>query len=341
MYLSSVLFHRILINGKNGGEAMAYNVLLFADPGVDDSFAIMYALLNPQINLVGIVSGYGNTPKEQSVKVTSYLINLSGKKDIPIIAGAAGPLSGEPVDYYPEIHGKEGLGPIKPPDTLKSVDIYDINKILEIITEYQGNLVIVNVGRLTELSLMYILYGNNALKDVLALYIMGGAFLVPGNISAEAEANFYSDPIASNTVMEKGHNIFLYPLNVTNKAIITPEMIDILSEHSQTPFKPLLKPAFDYYYKAYQKNVPGIKGAPLHDVIPLMALTEPGLVKYLRRRVIVEEFGKAKGKSIADFRPKPEEEPEKTLDYIGMEIDIQKFTDNFMKIFLQADFSKK
>jgi purine nucleosidase len=320
---------------------MAYNVLLFSDPGIDDSFAIMYALLNPQINLVGIVSGYGNTPKEQSVKVTSYLITLSGRQNIPIIAGAAGPLSGEPIVYYPEIHGKEGLGPIKPPDTLQSVDIYDINKILEIITEYQGNLVIVNIGRLTELSLMYILYGNNALKDVNAIYIMGGAFLVPGNISAEAEANFYSDPIASNTVMEKGHNIFLYPLNVTNKAIITPEMIDILSEHSNTPFKPLLKPAFDYYYKAYQKNVPGIKGAPFHDVIPLMALTEPSLIKYVRRRVTVEEFGQAKGKSIADFRPKPDEEPEETLDYIGMEIDIQKFTDNFMRIFLQADFSKE
>ncbi|MDF2856415.1 MAG: nucleoside hydrolase [Neobacillus sp.] len=320
---------------------MAYNVLLFADPGIDDSFAIMYALLNPQINLVGIVSGYGNTPKEQSVENTAYLINLSGQNNIPIIAGAAGPLSGEPIVYYPEIHGEEGLGPIKPPDTLKSVEIYDINKILEIISQFRGNLIIVNVGRLTELALMFILYGNNALKDVTALYVMGGAFLVPGNISAEAEANFYSDSIASNTVMEKGHNIFLYPLNVTNKAIITPDMIDILSEHSQTPFKPLLKPTFDYYFKAYQKNIPGIKGAPLHDVIPLMALTEPGLIKYIRRRVLVDEFGKSKGKSIADFRPKPAEEPEETLDYIGMEIDIQQFTDNFMKIFLQADFSKE
>jgi purine nucleosidase len=325
----------------HGGEGMAYNVLLFADPGVDDSFAIMYALLNPDINIVGIVSGYGNTPKEQSVENTAYLLTLAGREDIPIIAGAAGPLSGEPVQYYPEIHGPEGLGPIKPPDTFKFTQVNDFNKILEIINEYKGNLIIVNVGRLTELALMFILYGDGALKDVTAFYIMGGAFLVPGNITAEAEANFYSDPIAARIVMEKAHNVYLYPLNITNKAIITPEVIDILNENSPTPFRPLLKPAFEYYFEAYQKNIPGIKGAPLHDVVPLMALINPEIVKYIPRRVRVEEFGNAKGKSIADFRPKPDKEPTATLDYIGMEADIQKFIINFMDTFLMGDFGKK
>jgi purine nucleosidase len=320
---------------------MAYNVLMITDPGIDDSFAIMYALLNPKINLVGVVSGYGNTPKEQSVKNTAYLLTLAGRVDIPIIAGSAGPLSGEPIQYYPEIHGKEGLGPIKPPDTIKNVKVYDFNKVLEIVTQYKGSLVIVSVGRLTEIALMFILYGNNALKDVKAFYIMGGAFLVPGNISAEAEANFYVDPIAANTVMEKAHNIHLFPLNITNKAIITPDIINYLSKNSPTPFKPLLKPAFDYYFKAYQKNVPGIKGAPLHDVVPLMALIDPDFVKYIPRRVRVEEYGNAKGKSIADFRPKPDKEPADALDYIGMEADMQKFTVNFMEIFLQGNFNKE
>src|SRR4051812_43435334 len=131
---------------------MAYNVLMITDPGIDDSFAIMYALLNPKINLVGVVSGYGNTPKEQSVKNTAYLLTLAGRVDIPIIAGSAGPLSGEPIQYYPEIHGKEGLGPIKPPDTIKNVKVYDFNKVLEIVTQYKGSLVIVSVGRLTEIA---------------------------------------------------------------------------------------------------------------------------------------------------------------------------------------------
>ncbi|MED3561155.1 nucleoside hydrolase [Bacillus xiapuensis] len=311
------------------------NVLMFTDPGIDDSFAIMYALLNPKINLVGIVSGYGNTPKEISVRNTVYLLNLGGREDIPIVAGAAGPISGEPVRFYPEIHGKEGLGPLKPPDDIKNVKVYDFNKILEIITQYRGNIVIVSIGRLTELALMFILYGNDALKDVSAFYIMGGAFLVPGNITAEAEANFYVDAIAANSVMEKAHKVYLFPLNITNRAIITPEVINFLSENSPTPFRPLIKPAFDYYFHAYQKNVPGIKGAPLHDVVPLMSLIDPDLVKFISRRVRVEEFGTAKGKSIADFRPKPDPEPIDSMEHIGMEADYQKFVVQFMEVFLR------
>ncbi|MDQ6599299.1 nucleoside hydrolase [Bacillus salipaludis] len=313
------------------------HVLMITDPGIDDSFAIMYALLNPEINLVGIVSGYGNTPKDISIRNTAYLLNLAGREDIPIVAGSAGPLSGEPVQFYPEIHGKEGLGPIKPPDNIKNIKVYDFNKILEIIKQYSGNIVIVSVGRLTELALMFILYGNNALKDVTAFYIMGGAFLVPGNITAEAEANFYVDPIAANSVMEKAHNVYLFPLNITNRAIITPEVIHFLSENSPTPFRPLLKPAFDYYYHAYQKNVPGIKGAPLHDVVPLMALVNPDFVQYIPRRVRVEETGPAKGKSIADFRPKPDPEPIESLDQIGLDANFQKFVVQFMEVFLRGN----
>jgi purine nucleosidase len=140
--------------------------------------------------------------------------------------------------------------------------------------------------------------------------------------------------------MEKAHNVYLYPLNITNRAIITPDVVEILTENSPTPFRSLLKPTFDYYFKAYQKNVPGIKGAPLHDVVPLMAITNPDIFRYIPRRVRVEEFGNAKGKSIADFRPKPDSEPPETLDYICMEADIQKFVINFMDVFVKGETEK-
>ncbi len=43
---------------------------------------------------------------------------LAGREDIPIINGAKIPLSGDITTYYPEIHGAEGLGPIRPPKNL-------------------------------------------------------------------------------------------------------------------------------------------------------------------------------------------------------------------------------
>lgn len=311
-----------------------YNVLLFVDSGVDDSFALMYALMQPEINVVGVVSGYGNITKMQSLQNTAYLLKLAGREDIPIIGGSAGPLTGEIATFYPEIHGEEGLGPIQPPADFKGLDVNDINKINEIVKEYENDIILVGLGRQTDLALPLIIYGPEAYQTVTAIYIMGGAFLVPGNVTAEAEANFYADPVAADNVIEKGRNVYIFPLNVTNRAIITPEVINFLADHSQSPFKELLKPAYDYYFEAYKKNVPGITGAPLHDVLVLSALVNKDMVKFISRRARVELFGKSRGKSLADFRPKPDEEPEEQLDQIAMEIDVEKFIIDFTRIFL-------
>ncbi|CAG9609866.1 nucleoside hydrolase [Pseudoneobacillus rhizosphaerae] len=310
-----------------------YNILMFVDSGVDDSLALMYALLNPKLNVVGVVSGYGNISKEQSLHNTAYLLKLAGREDIPIIAGVAGPLSGELTRYYPDIHGEKGLGPIQPPADFEGLKVYDIDKIIEIVNQYKNNLIIVGVGRQTDLALPFIVYGANALKDVVAFYIMGGAFLVPGNVTAEAEANFFADPIAADLVIEKGHNVFIHPLNITNSALIKPEDIDFLAKNSQSPFKNLIKPAFDYYFDAYKELVPGIQGAPIHDVVPLFALTNPGAVQYLPKQVRIEQFGQSRGKSMADFRPNPEEVAENKKDWIGMKIDLNRFREDFIRTF--------
>ncbi|MCG3055868.1 nucleoside hydrolase, partial [Escherichia coli] len=70
-----------------GGGALReeINVLLFMDPGIDDAVALMYALLHPNINVVGVVSGYGNVSKEDAILNTSYVLTLANRKDIPII----------------------------------------------------------------------------------------------------------------------------------------------------------------------------------------------------------------------------------------------------------------
>ncbi|GAA0329069.1 nucleoside hydrolase [Bacillus carboniphilus] len=317
-------------------------LLIFLDPGIDDSLALMYALSQPEFEVVGIVSSYGNVTKEQAIHNTAYLLDLAGIKDVPIIAGVTGPLSGEAVSFYPEIHGEEGLGPIKPPpEQYQDVEIYDINKIRELIEEHGDSLTIVNLGRLTDLAVLYILYGPEFVNQVKEIYIMGGAFLVPGNVTPAAEANFYGDPIAADLVMEKGRNITIFPLNVTSKALLTPDLVDFLAENSRSPYASLFEPIFDYYFKAYQKLVPGIQGAPIHDLLVLSALVNPEMVKVLKRRVRVELGGDFKGASEADFRPKPEEQPEETLDTIAMEMDYQAFIFDVIEIFLRGEVAEE
>ncbi|MFD1738980.1 nucleoside hydrolase [Bacillus salitolerans] len=305
-------------------------ILLFTDPGIDDSISIMYAILHPDLELVGIVTGYGSVKKEQATQNAAYLLQLAGKTDIPIIGGAQGPLSGEAVPYYPEIHGPEGMGPIRPPENLK-VNLLNYDEIFKIIDLYANDLIIVSIGRLTELAIAFII-GGDQMKKVKSFYVMGGAFLVPGNVTAMAEANIHGDPIAAELVIEKAKPLTLLPLNVTNQAIVTPELAEYIAKNSDSQFAPLIKPIYQYYYDAYKKNVPGIPGAPFHDVLAISAIINPSIVEYFYRRVRIILDGVAKGQTIADFRPKPDSEPVETIDAIAMKLDYDLFIQDFMNI---------
>lgn len=309
-----------------------YNVLLFCDPGIDDSLAIMYALLNPKINVVGIVSGYGNVSQQQATQNVAYLLQLAGREDIPIIAGARGPLSGEIAVFYPEIHGEEGLGPIRPPQTIQR-EVVNFDEIFKIIDNYAHNLVVIDVGRSTSLAIAYLLGGDEYLRKISAFYCMGGAFLVPGNVTPVAEANFHGDPIAANLVLNKFKNVFITPLNVTNHAKITTETIQQITSQPFNSFTPLIEPIFDYYTNAYKKLEHGLAGSPLHDVFTFFALINPEHVQYVKRQASVSiNFDKTRGESIADFRASSSEQIPENADHIALSFNYHAFLNDFITV---------
>ncbi|MCA1062099.1 nucleoside hydrolase [Rossellomorea aquimaris] len=303
------------------------NILLFADPGIDDSIAIMYALLHPDINLVGIVSGYGNVDKEQATDNVAYLLQLAEQTNIPVIGGATRSCTGESPVYYPEIHGKDGLGPIRPPDTIKG-ELLNFSQIFQLVEEYH-DIVVVDVGRNTSLAMAFMM-DDQFEKKIHEFYIMGGAFFVPGNVTKVAEANFHGDPIASNFVMTQVKNITSVPLNVTNNAIITRKQIEEIQNLSSSPLVKILDKVYDYYFQAYQEMVPGIDGAPLHDVLTLSLVMNPDMGSYLIRNVDVQIVGDNRGQSTADFRVGSM--PEDSTTKIYLSLDYQAFIQDFMSI---------
>ncbi|MGM0900888.1 MAG: nucleoside hydrolase [Bacillota bacterium] len=306
-------------------------VLLFSDPGIDDAIGIIYALLHPQIDLVGIVTGYGNVDEKQATANASYLLQLAGRPDIPVIRGATGPFSGEVVTYYPEIHGEDGLGPIRPPENLVT-NVHRFGAVHELISKNKGDLSIVDTGRSTSLAASFILSGAELLHSVKEIYLMGGAFNYPGNVTAVAEANFHGDPIATDLVLEKGRNITIIPLNVTNRATVTTQMLDTIAVYQSNPFSSLMKPIIEFYIDAYKNLIPGLNGAPMHDSVTLFALVNPQYFHYIPRRVRVDTSELSRGRTIADFRAKPDDEPPETLERIAIDFNYQAFANDFMNI---------
>jgi len=309
-------------------------IILFADTGIDDTIALIYALKHPDIDLIGVVSGYGNIDRNRSYRNVEYLLELAGRTDIPVIAGATRPLSGEDPVYFPDIHGREGMGPIDPsiPEE-RYANRTNFSKLFKLIKNNRNEIIIVNVGRCTSLAIAHYL-SPDVMEDVKETYLMGGAFLEPGNETEVAEANFFGDPIAANFVCQHVVNLTIVPLDVTREALLTPELVNLIDTFSDSPLEKIIKPILDFYYEAYQQLEPGIAGTPLHDLAALMAALDiNGLFEYRKREVRVEHKGDAAyGESIADFRPSSTDCFGSNCTRIAMEINFEIFLSNILEI---------
>ncbi|MCA1055029.1 nucleoside hydrolase [Rossellomorea aquimaris] len=309
-------------------------IILFADTGIDDAIALIYALKHPHLDLMAVVSGFGNTDRDRSARNAAYLLKLAGRTDIPVITGSKRPLSGETPIFFPEIHGAEGLGPISPPASPERFSTRtNFSTLFRLLKQHPGEITIVNVGRCTSLAIAWYL-GPDVMKLAKNTYLMGGAFLEPGNVTEVAEANFHGDPIAADFVCQNAPNLTIIPLNATRNALLTPALVDFIDSRAVSPLQQIIKPILDFYYEAYQELEPGIEGTPQHDLSAVMAALEiPGLFSYMRKKVKVEDKdGYATGLSIADFRPGVPPCDGAGCARIATEMDAGVFTTNVLDI---------
>ncbi|MGM0834739.1 MAG: nucleoside hydrolase [Bacillota bacterium] len=307
-------------------------VLLFADPGIDDTLAIIYALLNPAIDLLGIVTGYGNVSVEDATRNSAYLLDLANRSDIPVIVGASKPVTTDVEVFYPEIHGPQGLGPIVPPEELFA-SIYPFEKLFEIVERNIEDLIIVDVGRQTSLAIAFILRPD-LMRKVKEVHLMGGAFQVPGNVTSMAEANFWGDPASTNEILRNGQKIYITPLNVTNRAIITRRIAEYIYLYSQSAYKKLIPAVTDYYSAFYDKVMPGVDGSPVHDVFTLYYLTNKSRTHTVHRDVYITESILNRGLSVADLRYV--HETPKYQHFIVLDFDYQHFIKDFIQTMLAS-----
>lgn len=107
--------------------------------------------------------------------------------------------------------------------------------------------------------------------------------------------------------------------------------MEYVSNTASNPFTFLLKPIFEYYYKAYQSLVPGIQGAPIHDLLPIMIINNPAIADYIYYDVsVIDGTVEGKGLSYIDIRPGSP----KGKTRIAVKLDYEAFTNEFIKVML-------
>ncbi len=179
-------------------------LIIDCDPGVDDAYAIVMALLSEEFEVLGITGVSGNKSIDavipNALRLTQFL-----NKDVKVYRGAAANLESMRNGVVQKndaetFHGKDGMGNSELSYTTANLAEESAEDfIISMMKKYPNQVELLTLGPLTNIALA-IQKDVEAMKDCKEITIMGGAFKRHGNVSDFAEFNIYYDPEAMDLV---------------------------------------------------------------------------------------------------------------------------------------------
>ena len=200
--------------------------LLDCDPGHDDAVAIMLACRH--LDLVGVTTVGGNAGLEKTTRNALVVLDLVGRADIPVHAGAAHPLM-QPLHTAAYIHGESGLaGADLPAPSRGATSTHAIGYLIDTIRAEEG-LWLVVTGPMTNVALALRAAPDLAGRLAGISFMGGGATF--GNRTPVAEFNIWCDPEAAAIVVDTGVPLIMSGLDVTHHFQASPTRIARLREN--------------------------------------------------------------------------------------------------------------
>lgn len=174
------------------------------DTGVDDAQAIMLALADPSVEVLGISCCHGNTPLENVLQNTLRVLKVCDRLDIPVYKGCSRPLLARK-QHASDYHGKDGLGDV-PDSAPPSLDLLQkeraVQALIKTVKDNPGEVTLVATAPLTNLAVAVQLDASFP-KKLKALYLMGGNIDSRGNTTVCGEFNFVADTEAAYIVLDR------------------------------------------------------------------------------------------------------------------------------------------
>jgi pyrimidine-specific ribonucleoside hydrolase len=295
--------------------------ILDCDPGHDDALAVVVGLARPELRLLAVTTVAGNAGLPETTRNALRVLTLLGRTDIPVAAGAAGPLL-RSLHVADNVHGASGLEgadlpePAFAPRPEGAIDL--IRSTLEASSE---PVTIAAVGPLTNIALLVRMHPE-LLERIASIRVMGGA-ITEGNTTASAEFNIWQDPEAARIVFDCGRPITLMTLDTTHQALFRAadvERLEGLGTRVASVFADLLRFFFRFHAQRY-----GWDGSPIHDAVTVAHLAVPDLVRTMAYRVDVETTSElTRGRTVVDLYGQRGLSP--NVD-VGREIDRGRFVD--------------
>lgn len=176
--------------------------IIDTDTAADDAVALILALCEPDISILGITTVCGNVPLRLATK-NALTVTEVVSKNIPVYMGAEKPLKRElyTAEY---VHGLDGLGDadlVHPATAPQEGDA--VGFILETVNNHPEEIEIIALGPATNIATA-ILRNPDTMKKVKRIWSMGTAGKGSGNVTEYAEFNVYVDAESYDVMLKSG-----------------------------------------------------------------------------------------------------------------------------------------
>ena len=257
------------------GRTSLRRIVVDTDTGIDDALALLYLAGRPDAEIAAVTSVFGNCSVEDALRNIGLVMRLAGLEDVPVAAGAPGPVDGRPAGLAPYVHGKDGLGDLgleRPAPSVVAAGSAEY--LVELANSAPGTYDLLPLGPLTNVALA-LQADPLLLTKFRSTVLMGGSGPFPPlGVTQTVDANVSSDPEAARAVFSAPRSrLVMVGVNVGATAILDEAAVQVL-HRSGTPVgefsAAVLESYMDFYQYAWGRRV-----SPAWDGLAAGLLVEP------------------------------------------------------------------
>lgn len=296
------------------------DIIIDCDPGHDDAIALLLALASPEVRVLGVSTVAGNAAVDKTTANALRVLELAGRRHIPVARGAAAPLS-RPHQAAEQVHGESGLdgpSPVEPAGA--PVEGFAPDVLARWIERHGGPVTIVPTGPLTNIALM-LAHHPWVGEQIDRIVLMGGSIGL-GNVTPAAEFNIWADPDAAARVFAAGLDVTMVGLDVTHLTVLTPEHARRLRPTGVVGS--FVADLLDFFIARYEQIL-GTPVAPIHDAAAVAHVIAPGLIGTEHLNVEIEVTSElTRGRTVVDRWRVTAREPNA---HVAVSVDADAFVD--------------
>ncbi|NQW48030.1 MAG: nucleoside hydrolase, partial [Planctomycetes bacterium] len=271
--------------------------------------ALAMALFDPRLDVVAVTAAGGSVLPEQASGNLQAVVTYLDPPRLPRIGLAPADihLSEKPFN----LHGSDGLGGIDLPRAQLHGGHVSEKVMWETIRANPREITIIALGPLTNLSRL--LHRDPSIVEIIdRVIIAGGTVHGSGNMTATADLNFYCDPLAARHVLREPFAKTLVPLETAEQVVLDFDFLEQLPDECSRAGM-LLRRMLPHAFRAHRQLL-GSEGICLHDVVALVAATNPELFERSAVVADVETAGDlTAGMLVIDRRQFRQERPNADL----------------------------